>query len=707
MRPILRDLCNPVKTAKAQMITLAERRFNISRSEAVKVVGEAYSELDNKPDTTVEYNKRKPNGDSFPAQSTLEDYLEMIMKENVVITPNFTAHRRETSIVAPEPEIVEGEMKKRKKAKPQAHAALLKGDFGKFEFYNTSQIAHKTVSNSISGGISVGGSCLQNPASHSALTSTARLATSTPNGAVERTVTGDLHLKDINSTLGYIAAVCDRVTPDVQKAIRTTVNTFNMAIPTVDEITAWIKNNTQWYFRNDEADRVIYKIVAGLSKEERTMLYYNGSLYAIYSLNPTLIKDWLFRCLEQKTGVITESDCDAMKGFDELTIGAVRHRYADQLRGNDDPYEKLDKQLVADMRASCINIDEQFVQLEGIFNTFLRADIPPPNVGYYKDCVRNSMIINDTDSGIFHLNRWVEIMLGNPGIVNAVSAGLCGLFTKIVTISFDHDMVHMTTNMNVVEPEKRIIEMKNEMTTSVMGIPSGSKHYHMDVVVVEGNILGDSMLVNKGNGLKNASTPKIVKDISNAIQRDIAVSLKKTGEIDIYAYLDIIVKLEETIMDTSLTSSLFYRTRDIKTEKGTLSEWIDYWNATDRGLKEPSPKITSVIKIPTTLTTKTKTLAWIETLPPRIKKVTEDWMKANDKVALPRYYIPADSAASFGIPDYLRPVLNPREVVTDICGMLYIVVDTLGIYVPVNTMLAECYNKNSKYPFIAINGGKQ
>jgi len=629
-------------------------------------------------------------------------YVKNSIESDTVMVPSWNVYSKDLSIVAPEPEIVEEKMSDRKKQKAAAFKALMKKDMLEYAMQMTLQVGSKTVSNALSGAVSVGGTCLQNPSSHTTSTSTARCATSTPNGAIERFVTGAQHFKDPNSVLGYLASIkMTLLNNDVSKKYEEVMSRYNLVYPTVEDLKELVLSNTRDYWIDDEHMKLINKYIDKQSKLVIAAIYYNGSLFYLYKLNPELVKNWLTKLGKTHVGTPSDSDVEYLKGIGDILHNTLVHLFNPELKGVSKPLEELDPQLLADMAETMKRYVKTYEEFDGLFEVFFKPLILAPNVGDYKEMVRDAVIVNDTDSGLFHIGNWIEVLLGNAHVISDQSRRYCGVFAHLTNVVYTHAMDIMTINMNVHNPEKRNINMKSEFTFSLLALPSASKHYYGDITIIEGNVLEESRLEQKGVGLRSAATPLLVKTIAKDMQRSIPKDIAESGGIDVYKYLDLVVQVEEVIAQGALTNADYYQTIDIKAEDAKNVIWSHLWNDTKIGRDNKVSIPCELIKIPTILTTKSATIAWLDSITDEeVAEGVRNWLKENNKIVMPRLYLPKEKIVGHGIPVYMKPIISTKEVVVGTARMLYIVLETLGVIKDSKRTLSEVYTPGEKYPFL-------
>ena len=612
---IIRNITPPDVSAKRQLIVAAMHIYKLDRPTAIKMVSKAYKKLDTKDQVIINFNSKDKNGDMQQHTLPIEQYVSTCIKTDTVMVPSWTTYDKNLNIAAPEPEIVEGKMIDRGIQKKKTFKALMANDMGEYNMQYTMQINSKTVSNALSGGVCVGGTCVQNPSSHTTSTSTARAATSTPNGAIERFISGLMHFKDPNSVIGYMTAIVMTLDEEgVHEKYAKAVDDHDLTIPTVLDIEDMLKESTKDYWIDDNHVQLIIAFIAQVSDMARVAIYYNGSLKNLYNLNSTLIETWLIDLGSTSKGVISDGDLEYVSGIDDVMRNTLAHLFNPELKGLTIPMKEYEPQLLADMHATIVTYKKNIDNFDSIIDVFFKPLILTPNVGDYKEMVRDAVIVNDTDSGIFHLGIWIEILLGDAFIINDQSRRYCGVFAHLTNIVYTHAMDILTLNMNVHNHEKRNINMKSEFTFSMLALPSASKHYFAEASIIEGNVLPIPKLEQKGVGLRSAATPQIVRTISMDMEKDISLSLQRDGCLDLYKYLDVVVALEKVIEQGALTSADYYTTVDIKSEDAQNVIWADLWNNTKMGRDMPITIPCGLIKIPTTLTNKTTTTVWLDSI---------------------------------------------------------------------------------------------
>ena len=680
MVELTRYMKDPVVDAKDQIVRLVMRRHTLTEPRARELVDKAYSELDTKDDVSIRYNLTEPNGDVVTKESTTREYLKAVKKQDIVLVPTWTTYTKDPEVPAPEAEIVSARQKSRAKHKKLAFEALMNKDKEAYEYEDTFQIAEKTVSNSISGGISVGGSALQNPNTHSTLTSTPRISTSTTNACVERNVTGHLHLKDVNTTLGYLGnviQVCSN--PERERQIMDTISRFSMRYPTADEAFQFISSEANKYWVNTKALEVVREIIYGLSDIELAFIFYNGSLFGIWKLNSTLIETFFNRWITKCTAKPQDDDLAYLKGLTEEEMSYVVHRFSDILKGDTRQMDEYEEQLLADMRATAENYLNAFEEFRPLFETFLMTDVLSPNVADYRETIRDSVIVNDTDSGIYHVGTWVAILLGNSSIINEDSFAICGVFAHMNSILIINALELLSYNMNLLDPKSGLIEMKSEMTMETLGVPSGSKHYHASAAIIEGNVLPEPKLIKKGVGLRNSALPSFVRNISDDIIKDIPASIRKDNMLDINKYVNLIKSVEKTLHTGLLDHVGFYKQQEIKSESSNLVLWYDFWmdSVLSRNNEIEIPLI--VVKIPTTITSKSVLNKFLDSIEDeQLQKDIRAWCTKHKRTNLARVYLPKDLLVT-GVPEWLREWVDRDLLVKDICKIFYILLETLGV----------------------------
>jgi hypothetical protein len=89
----------------------------------------------------------------------------------------------------------------------------------------------------------------------------------------------------------------------------------------------------------------------------------------------------------------------------------------------------------------------------------------------------------------------------------------------------------------------------------------------------------------------------------------------------------------------------------------------------------------NVIRIPTTLKTKNMFNAYLESIEDKeLSNDIKNHMDKNGKDTLGTFRIPITIVATSGIPEEIKLVIDEKRIVTDICNILYMLLESIGFY---------------------------
>ena len=89
----------------------------------------------------------------------------------------------------------------------------------------------------------------------------------------------------------------------------------------------------------------------------------------------------------------------------------------------------------------------------------------------------------------------------------------------------------------------------------------------------------------------------------------------------------------------------------------------------------------SATRINTSLDNPTKFQSWLDQIQDKeLAHRMRVWATKNNKRTLPSLLIPTETIKMNGIPEELKTAMNLRKIVSDLCNVYYIVLETLGFY---------------------------
>ena len=127
-----------------------------------------------------------------------------------------------------------------------------------------------------------------------------------------------------------------------------------------------------------------------------------------------------------------------------------------------------------------------------------------------RSMTRKAILLTDTDSTFIYLDTVIKKMKDKLGLVtnSNENVSLVNIFTFVLTHFIAKVFYILTTNMGVVEADKKLVAMKNEFLFKRVMLTKNKKSYASKVLMKEGEIYLKPKFDIKGIKIKTISTPK-------------------------------------------------------------------------------------------------------------------------------------------------------------------------------------------------------
>jgi hypothetical protein len=207
----------------------------------------------------------------------------------------------------------------------------------------------------------------------------------------------------------------------------------------------------------------------------------------------------------------------------------------------------------------------------------------------------------------------------------------------------------------------------------------------------EGNVFDEHDVEIKGVHLKSSNAPKFIVAKARQMMIDIMDDAMYSGSISAIKYLTQVADIErEIIASIQRGEHSFFKLSSIKNEQSYAKEkekspyarhtfWNEVFGPSYGEMAEP-PYAT--VKVNIECDNKSKFDSWVNSIVD--KEFTNrliDYLEKNNKTHIPTLYIPIQILTSKGMPKELVNVIDYRKIVVDCCSMMYIVLETLGLYI--------------------------
>ncbi len=649
-------------------------------------------------DRHIRYFERNEVGDREVKDGTVMQYIKKNVNERNVLAPTFTSYCHADTKKSIISEFINVNVTVRAKAKKEGQKAKAEGNLELAEAKNNEQNVRKTYNNSVSGLFGQSACILYNPTAHSTLTSITRTMTSLSNACNERLIGGNRYLprpKDVYHQIVYEATYAD-----IEK-IKNCVERFKLHLPTVEETVACLKYSSDLYF-TDEAyyEKYIVSFLKKLSPYQLAAICYNGDLYHQRVFNPEFIKSMLDKMI---TPVIADKPLEDLSVIDKThePVRVLAHSIlVDKVQGFGLDYKKMNDQgtLAASVVATHDNTVTVLNEYKEFFNTFYMTEIVPINSHRLREMRRRVVILSDTDSSCFTLDEWVD-WYGNGYQVNPKTIALASAITYIASEAIVNQLAILSKSMNVDDAQLDVLQMKNEWLWLSISPAEVSKHYFAWAVIQEGSVLTKPELDLKGVHLKNSAVPVEVTKHAKDLINSICIKLASNEKISFRDTMKEIISVEERIIKSINSGEVtFFKRSKIKNDTAYAQEktkspyqrhtfWNDVFGPKYGMLQEPPY---DVIKVPTTIKSKTKLKEWLESIEDlELRGRLYNFLVTFNKTSLPTIYINLDQAKGRGIPPEILKVIDVKRIVFDCTMQHRILTQMLGVMLNENLMLRE------------------
>jgi hypothetical protein len=280
---------------------------------------------------------------------------------------------------------------------------------------------------------------------------------------------------------------------------------------------------------------------------------------------------------------------------------------------------------------------------------------------------------------------WYKDKLSFDDEAMAVAATMIFLASATIT----HVLAIMSANFGIVPERLHQIAMKNEYKFDVFVPTQLGKHYYATMSCQEGNVFTEHEIEIKGVYLKSSNAPKEIVNQAAAMMEDIMQSVMTKGSLSIMKYIKEVADTERKIIASiQRGESTYLRAGSIKeadsyTADEELSPYQNhrFWNdvfGPKYGVMPDPPY--STVKVSMVTSTPKAFKAWVNELTDRdLAQRLLDWSARCDKNKITTIHLPID-AISRGLPAEIIPAINHRKIVTDIVKIMYLILETLGVY---------------------------
>ena len=680
---------DPVTGYIDQMAFYVSKMKGISVTDAKVQVKEKNRPVMKNP--TVLYYGRDDTKDTKLKSIGLKGYIDDTVTKGELLAPTFTTYippEQEESLLVG---FLQQNVKQRSISKKAAFKAKSDGNMELFNIKNNEQGNYKLYNNSMSGTFCANGTVLLNPTAHSTLTSTVRLMTSISNASNEKILEGNRHYYNSEVTLCNVIYLASLATDELASIM----SKYNIHYPSVEETMDCIKYSTALYWNNKGMD-AITAFVSKLSPLERTTVVYLSDLHHLRKHNDGLLRTFIQK-LSSKV-VSTETDKDKMMVYidnnDELMMSLSHVICMDEVKGKGLDHHGMDLHTLQSLYGTILNVEDTLREYDDFLRAFLTVNSIPNNISNIKTMIRRAVVLSDTDSTVFSTDTWVKWFFGEldftaKGFAVANSLG----FLAVMVIK--HSIRILSANIGISPDKKDILSMKPEFNFPVFAQALVSKHYFTKINIQEGNVWDKPVIEIKGAQLKASMSPKDITASIHSRMSDILNTVTSGKKIRLTDEIEYLKSLETQIRDKLLSGDdAYFSLSKVKSPEAysdpnpARTPYIQHllW---EEVFKDKYGTIDNVpyscIKIPTTLSNKTKVKGWLESITDReLATRLQSWLIKYGKTTLPTIYVNVDHIRAFGVPEEIIPIINTNKIILEITRPQRMVLEVLGYFVKPN-----------------------
>lgn len=693
---------NPLRSYAEQVAqyfhTVKGVSMDVAREKAKEFIKLNYK------DRPMKCFERIENGDRTVKDTTVHNYIYDNLKQGNILTPTFTSYQSRKQNKSMLSEFVFMAVTKRKVAKKEAQKAKAAGNTLLADHKNNEQNLLKIYANSLSGAFGLAACILYNPSNHSTLTSLTRTMTSMSNANNERIVAGNRYYprgKDVLNNVVYITTYTDAA------HMQNICAEYGLHIPSVQEVVQVLKYSSDLYF-NDEAyyHKHIIPYLQKLQPGHLAAICYTGDLYHLRKFNPEFIRTMVDSLISKVHATEHIEDvASKLYALDENFLYMIHHLFFYELKGKGKDYNdpKLKETLIPEsIYLTALKTEKILLKYKTFFNCFFMTPVMPVNSFRLRNMRRRVVVLSDTDSTCFTMDEWVKWYRHGTFTVDEQTIALGGLISFFASQAIVHLLRILSRNLNIDEDLIDKMGMKNEYLWLIHSPAEISKHYYAYTVLQEGTVLTKEEVERKGVYLKNSTTPKFVIQDCNAMMQEILETTAGNKSLSFRTYLKRVVDMENKIIASihrgepiflkrsKINNQSAYTQDPSRSPYGRHLFWNEVFGPTYGEFAEPPY---GVLKLPTTVTSKTALANWIKSFPDtQTQTRMAMWCERNNKKDLPTLYLNEDFVAGNGIPDILLQVVDIERIVLEVTLQHRIVLETLGVMLYGNKLVKDQFN---------------
>jgi len=681
----------PFGQAREQLLKYIEKTYKKTGEEANALFKEMLKEREVK-DPIITFVNRKDCLDKEEDSTTLLSYIEDYKNNSSSMTPSFTCYDRKEETY--QGLFIQDGLINRSTKKKEAAKCESSGDKLGFLINNLLQKAFKLRNNSLSGAYLSMSTLFYNPSSHTALTSTTRLAASVANMLTESMVEGRRLYKDPESVLNHFLAL---LTNTDKKEVEEVHKIYNLKYPSIKDVMNMVDDCIADYWSNPKYYENIQSFVSNLDDVERSIVLHTYDIYNLEKTNKDFVRNMMNGLSKQYTGI--SSDISLLENYDEFIINIVHHICFGSLKGKGKDYREFPKNLKDLIVSTTIMLDKNIKKYSKYIDVFLKSNVMPINIAFIKDMIMEAVSHSDTDSTCGWYGNRVNDRFGNIDMTEK-NIGYFSVYMMFNSGAVSHLLRQLTANLNVAVEKRDKLAMKNEYYFPVFGSGNVTKHYIANIALKEGLVYDKEKLEVKGNSLIVSNNTQYIRDNFTSLVEEITETLGKGERLDSEKIIKHITDLERYIVDKVKSGDGdIFKLEKINTTYKVMKTDPSKWIATNifhqrlyrevfsstYGKEEELPYLG--VSIPLKKGNLLEMIEEIEDI--EIREKFKTFLEENPKKGVERIIYPLSIISKKGLPKELLNMVDMHKLVATLVNAHYILLEILGIYIKENSILSD------------------
>lgn len=650
-------------------------------------------------DPKLTYLQRNEVGDRVKMETTLHRYLGDSVKKQELIAPTLTTYlhpKVKSSLLAT---YIDANIKARSRAKKIMFVAKAAGNMHLHALKNIEQTNRKLSNNAISGAHVSPSTPLYNKTAHATLTSNCRTTSGYGNANNEKFLSGNRHYFNHHIVLNNIVSIVGHTDYNALKAV---IDKYRINYPSVQDTLDCIQYSSQLYWRDAKSFAKVQALVAKLTPIQRAAFVYTGDFYHLMKYNNDLVLAFI-RQLSTRVCGVHEDPLKQIQNAPDDHVNLGHQICSKETAGIGKDYSKIEgTPAIHTLALTICNIAQTIETYGDLIRALWVTDNLPASVSHFPDSIRRSALTSDTDSTIFTVQDWVFWYNGGQNfretwdqwysgerVFNEESMSVAATMIFLASATITHVLAIMSANFGIIQERLHRIAMKNEYKFDVFVPTQLGKHYYAMKSVQEGYVFTEHEMEIKGVYLKSSNAPREIIAQAAAMMEDIMQSLMKKGSLSILKYIKEVADTERRIIASIKRGEFTYlRAGSIKdAESYTAEEELSpyqhhrFWNdvfGPKYGTMPDPPYAT--VKVSVVTDTPRAFKNWLDSIQDRdLAERLMSWCARSGKNKITTMHLPTDLMVN-GIPSEVNQVVAYRKIVTDIVKIMYLILETLGVY---------------------------